>query len=136
AGCIGGRIEYEGGPFRPVLHWRNGRAAEGSGLENRQGFTPFVGSNPTSSVAQLFERSQVWRDGREAEGTGLLNLHIRKGIEGSNLSLSVALGRVSDPPTVLRAGHAESRRGPNRAGEPAAPRPRAPRVRPPRPLHR
>ena len=33
--------------------WRNGRAAEGSGLENRQGCKPFVGSNPTSSVAAV-----------------------------------------------------------------------------------
>ena len=58
-------------------------------LKTAKGSQPFVGSNPTSSVASFFESSQVWRDGREAEGTGLLNLHIRKGIEGSNPSLSV-----------------------------------------------
>ena len=58
-------------------------------LKTAKGSQPFVGSNPTSSVASFFEWSQVWRDGREAEGTGLLNLHIRKGIEGSNPSLSV-----------------------------------------------
>src|SRR5262245_24314451 len=60
-------------------------------LKTAKGSQPFVGSNPTSSVAWFFEWSQVWRDGREAEGTGLLNLHIRKGIEGSNPSLSVHL---------------------------------------------
>jgi hypothetical protein len=27
-----------------------GRAVEGTGLENRQGFTPLVGSNPTPSA--------------------------------------------------------------------------------------
>jgi 3-methyladenine DNA glycosylase/8-oxoguanine DNA glycosylase len=30
--------------------WRGGRAVECNGLENRQGFTPLVGSNPTPSV--------------------------------------------------------------------------------------
>ena len=29
---------------------KRGRAVEGTGLENRQGFTPFVGSNPTASA--------------------------------------------------------------------------------------
>jgi hypothetical protein len=30
--------------------WKGGRAVEGSGLENRQRFTPLVGSNPTPSA--------------------------------------------------------------------------------------
>ena len=61
-------------------------------LKTAKGSQPFVGSNPTSSVAKCsLSGSQVWRDGREAEGTGLLNLHIRKGIEGSNPSLSAPL---------------------------------------------
>ena len=30
--------------------WRSGRVVECTGLENRHGFTPIVGSNPTSSA--------------------------------------------------------------------------------------
>ena len=80
----------KGGPFAAVLvSGRNGRAAEGSGLENRQGFTALRRfESYFLRRERVFEWSQVWRDGREAEGTGLLNLHIRKGIEGSNPSLS------------------------------------------------
>ena len=32
---------------------RGGRAVECTGLENRQGFAPFVGSNPTLSASNL-----------------------------------------------------------------------------------
>src|SRR5215813_7973775 len=78
-------------------------------LKTAKGSQPFVGSNPTSSVASFFEWSQVWRDGREAEGTGLLNLHIRKGIEGSNPSLSVAHATRAISGSS-RAGVAEAKR--------------------------
>ena len=33
--------------------WMGGRVVEGTGLENRQGFTPLVGSNPTPSATIL-----------------------------------------------------------------------------------
>src|SRR5690606_6918152 len=32
---------------------KRGRAVEGTGLENRQGFAPFVGSNPTASASHI-----------------------------------------------------------------------------------
>src|SRR5690606_41192827 len=32
---------------------KRGRVVEGTGLENRQGFAPFVGSNPTASASHL-----------------------------------------------------------------------------------
>ncbi len=33
--------------------WRDGRVDEGAGLENRYGFIPIVGSNPTLSATIL-----------------------------------------------------------------------------------
>ena len=37
---------------------KRGRAVEGTGLENRQGFTPFVGSNPTASANTIPRMAQ------------------------------------------------------------------------------
>ena len=34
--------------------WRGGRAVECTGLENRQGCEPFVGSNPTLSAITFY----------------------------------------------------------------------------------
>src|SRR5262245_53336655 len=34
--------------------WMGGRAVEGSGLENRQGCKPLMGSNPTPSAKAMF----------------------------------------------------------------------------------
>src|SRR5438094_4232741 len=45
---------------RPRLCWRvgmGGRAVEGTGLENRQGCKPLVGSNPTPSAILAFLRA-------------------------------------------------------------------------------
>ncbi len=58
--------------MRPVAKqrqkiWRGGRAVECSGLENRQGFTPFVGSNPTLSARYKKPRESgvfcIWKKG-------------------------------------------------------------------------
>ena len=36
-----------------IVDWMGARAVEGTGLENRQGFTLLVGSNPTPSAMLL-----------------------------------------------------------------------------------
>ena len=41
--------------------WRGGRVVEGSGLENRRGFTPSVGSNPTLSANDTDKKEGVLR---------------------------------------------------------------------------
>ena len=106
-----------GGHRRLEEVWRRGRAAEGSGLENRRGCKLSVGSNPTASDFVLEFRGslteKVWRDGREAEGTGLLNLHTGNGIEGSNPSLSAtyrcsSVGRHAPLAQLDRASDYES----------------------------
>ena len=39
-----------------LLNWRGGRAAECTGLENRQGFMPFGGSNPSPSASKAIKK--------------------------------------------------------------------------------
>ena len=39
------------------LYWTGGRVVEGTALEKRQGFTPFVGSNPTLSASLSFKQN-------------------------------------------------------------------------------
>ena len=43
---------------------RSGRAAEGGGLENRRGFTPSEGSNPSSSARWKKSFKERWPSGR------------------------------------------------------------------------
>ena len=49
-------IRYRDTVYFAASYRRGGRAAECTGLENRQGLTPLVGSNPTPSAITLASR--------------------------------------------------------------------------------